>query len=71
MRVMRAQMPKRYFYDCACDGLVNAIRTASRRDWQPYIGDTLVYALAQLKHVMRQGRALGLIPTRDEMEQAA
>jgi hypothetical protein len=65
---MKAEL---YFYNCACNGLVTAIRMASRADWQPYIGDTLVYALAQLKHVMRQGRALGLIPTRDEMERAA
>jgi hypothetical protein len=55
-------MSQRYLFSCACDGLVTAIRMASRSDWQPYIGNTLVYALAQLKHVMRQGRALGLIP---------
>jgi hypothetical protein len=64
-------MSQRYFYDCATSGLVNAVRLASRSDWQPYIGGTLDYALAQLKHVMRRGRALGLIPTRDEMEKAA
>ena len=64
-------MSERFFYDCATSGLVTAVRLASRSDWQPYIGDTLVYALAQLAHVMKQGRALGLIPTHAEMEQAA
>jgi len=54
-------MSRQYFYGCACDGLVNAIKLASCSDWQPYIGDTTVYALAQLRHVLQQGRALGLI----------
>jgi hypothetical protein len=68
---MRAQMSQRYLFDCAATGLVTSVRMASRSDWQPYIGNTLVYALAQLRHVMRQGRALGLIPTHAEMEKAA
>jgi hypothetical protein len=68
VKLMKAEL---YFYNCACNGLVLSVGIASRRDWQPYIGDTLVYALAQLKHVMRQGRALGLIPTHAETEKAA
>jgi hypothetical protein len=64
-------MSQRYLFNCACDGLVTAIGTASRSDWQPYIGNTLVHAMAQLTHVMRRGRELGLIPTHAEMEQAA
>ena len=60
-----------YFYGCACDGLVRSVELAACSEWQPYIGDTTVYALASLRHVFKQGRALGLIPTREEMEQAA
>lgn len=61
----------RYLYGCACDGLVHAVRLAGRSDWQPYLGDTLINALAQLRIVLKQGRALGLIPTREELWRAA
>lgn len=61
----------RYLFSCACDGLVHAVLLAGRSDWQPYLGDTLVNALAQLRIVLRQGRALGLIPSREELGRAA
>lgn len=60
-----------YFFSCACDGLVHAIRLAAVSKWQPYLGDTTVYALAQLRHVLKRGRELGLIPTREKLERAA
>jgi hypothetical protein len=52
----------RYWYGCACDGLVRSIEIAATIDFFPYIGDTDVYVRASLRHVMRRGRALGLIP---------
>lgn len=60
-----------YFYSAACDGLVQAIRLAAVSEWQPYLGDTTGYALWQLRHVLKQGRALGLIQTHAELERAA
>ena len=51
--------------------LVRAIQLAAVSDWQPYLGDMDTYALAQLRHVLRRGRALGLIASHEEMEKAA
>ena len=53
-----------YQYHCDCDGLVDAVRMASRPgsdDFTPYIGSRTEYAVKFSRLVMRKARRLGLI----------